>query len=188
MKINLKHLRAASCTMAQGHPKVSLNGVFVDKNILVSTNGAALSAFKEPRIDKGTCLPPFIIPCNAVTAILKAGACEISEVIPFESGIYEICGVMFLPVAEKYPEWRRVFQEVSEDQRFEIPQFDANQLMLFYKIAKILKKKTSPQVRKPFTGHSFRVVIKGLENEFIGCISPMTFDQTIEAGNFHKEC
>lgn len=167
MKILVKHIAAAIHTAETTGIRVRINGVFVDGRYSVSTNGAALSAYRGPESDEY--LPPFIIPLPYAKLIAKLKPAEVDAVAtPY--GQIDIGGVVFSPLAWSFPDWRRVVGKAVPGSR--TAHLNPELLYLFVKVAKALGRRPEHIALWNVENDpaAARVAIAGCESEFMGVI------------------
>lgn len=179
--LDVRHIAAAINTAASKDIRFYLNGVFVQNNIVVATDGHCLSAFKT--VESASYLPEFIIPLDAAKIIAKLKA-QLVTVKLLDDNRIDIGGVVFAPIEGRFPDWRRVMGTANaEGDRVHDMHAHPEIFLKFVKIAKLFKVDAYNVALVPNNKHSFSVGIAGLESEFMGVLMPYKA-RGIEYGNW----
>lgn len=161
--VNTNHIAAACHTAAVLDNRHVLVGVLVDCRIVVSCDGACLSAYLGEECEEY--LVPFIIPLEAAKLIAKLKSARVNAT-RLPDGRIDVGGIVFTPIDGKFPDYRRAVSKVKPGPH-EV-QLAPDVVAKFAKIAKSLGSKGWPQYFPSESNGSMRVAIADREREFIG--------------------
>lgn len=180
IQISLKHLHATSMAASKETVRFYLNGVYIKPsltgNIYVATDGNMMIKTEQ------TCEPvdfqPFIIPLDTIKQVIKLFKGLEDAILVIDGDKYKIVGngasIGFVPKNGNFPDYERIFPNISYGDKIPSVNFAADLLNRFGKAIKIFEECKEPVLRFSFTDNNNNPTkITCNDGNFSGVIMPI---------------